>query len=290
VGIGQPPKEKSTMLMGEKIAGEKIEQSVNTSFPIPAGCYAETVTEVQHYTERLFRFRMTRPDGFRFRSGEFVMIGLPNAEKPVFRAYSISSPSWDEELEFFSIKVPNGPLTEHLQRIEPGDTVLMKKKPTGTLVIDALLPGKRLWLFSTGTGIAPFASVIRDPETYEKFDEIILTQTCRQVAELDYGHELVKQIAEDELLSEIVDGKLRYYASATREDFSCTGRITDLMTSGKLFEDLGVPPICPEDDRGMICGSMDMIKDTKAVLEGFGLAEGANNAPNTFVVERAFVG
>lgn len=272
------------------LMGEKIEQAADAPVVIPAGCYAETVTEVQHYTPRLFRFRMTRPDGFRFRSGEFVMIGLPNAEKPVFRAYSISSPSWDEQLEFFSIKVPNGPLTEHLQRIQPGDTVLMKKKPTGTLVIDALLPGKRLWLFSTGTGIAPFASVIRDPETYEKFDEVILTQTCRQVAELDYGHELVKQIAEDELLSEIVDGKLRFYASATREDFPCKGRITDLMTSGKLFEDLGVPPISPEHDRGMICGSMDMIKDTKAVLEGFGLEEGANNAPNTFVVERAFVG
>jgi ferredoxin--NADP+ reductase len=218
-----------------------------------------------------------------------VVIGLPNAEKPVFRAYSIASPSWDEELEFFSIKVPGGPLTEHLQRIQVGDTVLMKKKPTGTLVMDALLPGKRLWLFSTGTGIAPFASVIRDPETYEKFDEVILTQGCREVAELDYGHELMREIEEDEILSEITGGKLRYYASTTREDSECMGRITDSMISGKLFEDLGVPPICPDTDRGMICGSMAMLKDTKAILEGFGLEEGANNAPNTFVVERAFV-
>lgn len=271
------------------LMGEKIEQAAQTPFPVPGGCYAETVTEVQHYTERLFRFRMTRPEGFRFRSGEFVMIGLPNAEKPVFRAYSISSPSWDDELEFFSIKVPGGPLTEHLQRIQPGDIVLMKKKPTGTLVIDALLPGKRLWLFSTGTGIAPFASIIRDPETYEKFDEVILVQTCRKVAELDYGHELMAQIAEDDLLGEFTAGKLRYYASATREEFSQQGRLTDLITSGKLFEDLGVPPIGPENDRGMICGSMDMLKDTKAILEDFGLEEGANNAPNTFVVERAFV-
>ncbi|MEM8878167.1 MAG: ferredoxin--NADP reductase [Pseudomonadota bacterium] len=271
------------------LMGENIEQAAETPFPIPASCYAETVTEVQHYTDRLFRFRMTRPDGFRFRSGEFVMIGLPNAEKPVFRAYSIASPSWDEELEFFSIKVPDGPLTEHLQRIKPGDIVLMKKKATGTLVMDALLPGKRLWLFSTGTGIAPFASVIRDPETYEKFEDVILVQTCRKVAELDYGHELMKQIAEDELLSEFTAGKLRFYASATREDFQCMDRLTDLMTSGKLFADLGVPPISPEADRGMICGSMDMIKETKAILESFGLEEGANNAPNTYVVERAFV-
>lgn len=257
-------------------------------FPTPAGVFAQTVTEVQHYTDRLFRFRMTRPDTFRFRSGEFVMIGLPNAEKPVFRAYSIASPSWDEELEFYSIKVPGGPLTKHLQKIKEGDTVLMRKKPTGTLVNDALLPGKRLWMFSTGTGFAPFASLIRDPETYEKFEEVIVTHTCREVAELTYSHELVATVKDDPLCSEFAGG-LRLYATATREDYPQMGRITDLMNSGKVFDDLGVSPICLEIDRGMICGSMGMLKDTKATLERFGLVEGSNSKPDTFVVERAFV-
>ena len=222
-----------------------------TDFPIPAGVFAQTVTEVQHYTDSLFRFRMTRPDTFRFRSGEFVMIGLPNAEKPVFRAYSVASPNWDEELEFYSIKVPGGPLTEHLQKIKEGDTVLMRKKPTGTLVNDALLPGKRLWMFSTGTGFAPFASLIRDPETYEKFEEVIVTHTCREEAELAYSQELVAPVKDDPLCGEFAAG-LHLYATVTREDFPFKGRITDLMASGKVFDDLGVPPIHPETDRGMI--------------------------------------
>src|SRR5690606_6860237 len=177
-----------------------IEAADRLEFPIPAGVYAERVVSVKHYTDRLFSFRITRPQSFRFRSGEFVMIGLPNAEKPVFRAYSIASPSWDEELEFFSIKVPDGPLTQHLQKIRPGDTVLMRQKATGTLVLDALTPGKRLWMISTGTGIAPFASLTRDPETYEKFEEVILTHTCRDVGELTYGHELAKALVEDPLI------------------------------------------------------------------------------------------
>lgn len=262
---------------------------VQPAFPIPANVFAETVTEVQHYTDRLFKFRITRPASFRFRSGEFVMIGLPNAERPVYRAYSVASPSWDEEVEFYSIKVPDGPLTEHLQKIKVGDTVLMRKKPTGTLVNDALLPGKRLYMFSTGTGIAPFASLIRDPETYEKFDQVILTHTCREIAELKYGEELAELCKSDPLIGEFAAEKLIHYTSVTREPFPRTGRITDLMTSGKLFEDLGVPPICPENDRGMICGSMAMINDTKAVLESFGLEEGSNARPSTYVVERAFV-
>lgn len=265
-----------------------LEKVHETEFPIPAGVFAETVTSVEHYTDRLFRFRITRPASFRFRSGEFVMIGLPNAEKPVFRAYSIASPSWDEELEFYSIKVPGGPLTEHLQKIRVGDTVLMRKKPTGTLVNDALLPGKRLWMFSTGTGIAPFASLIRDPETYEKFEEVILTHTCREVAELTYGQTLVASLKDDPLCGEFAQG-LRLYATTTREDYPTMGRITDLMTSGKVFADLDVPQINPETDRGMICGSMEMLRDTKSVLESFGLVEGSNNRPDTFVVERAFV-
>lgn len=257
---------------------------------IPAGVYAETVLSVTHYTDRLFRFTMTRPDGFRFRSGEFAMIGLMVEGKPVFRAYSIASPAWAEELEFFSIKVPNGPLTSHLQLIKPGDQVLMRKKPTGTLVLDALTPGKRLYMFSTGTGIAPFASLIRDPETYEKFDEVILTHTTREISELKYGFDLIHEIQNDELLQEVVGDKLRHYATVTREDFEYRGRITDLISSGKLFTDLGVPPIDPAVDRGMICGSSAMLKDTKELLEKAGLNEGANSKPAEFVIERAFVG
>jgi len=258
-------------------------------FPVPAGCYALTVRDVQHYTDTLFRFRLTRPQEFRFRSGEFVMIGLPNADKPVFRAYSVASPAWDEELEFYSIKVPNGPLTEHLQKIQPGDTVLMRKKATGTLVNDALLPGKRVWMFSTGTGIAPFASLIRDPETYEKFDQIILTHGCRTVAELKYGEDLVAALQSDPLIGELVDGKLFHYTTVTREDFARQGRLTDLIASGKLFDDLGLPRMNPEEDRGMICGSMAMLKDIKDLCLSHGLEEGANNKPAQFVVERAFV-
>jgi ferredoxin--NADP+ reductase len=256
---------------------------------LPANTFAETVTQVEHFTDRLFRFRMTRPQSFRFRSGEFVMIGLPGLAKPIYRAYSIASPAWDEELEFFSIKVPNGPLTEYLQKIKVGDTVLMKNKPTGTLVLDALLPGKRLYMFSTGTGIAPFASLIRDPETYEKFDEVILTHTCREVAELQYGQTLFTLTQEDPLVGEFTAGRLRHYATTTQEPSAYMGRITDLMRSGKVFGDLGTPPISSETDRGMICGSMAMLRETKEILQDFGLVEGANSAPGTFVVERAFV-
>ncbi|MFO7856881.1 MAG: ferredoxin--NADP reductase [Paracoccaceae bacterium] len=256
---------------------------------VPNGVFSETVLEVRHYTDRLFKFRLTRPPSFRFRSGEFVMIGLPGP-KPVWRAYSIASPAWDEELEFFSIKVPDGPLTAKLQKIAPGDKVWFRKKPTGTLVNDALLPGRRLWMFSTGTGIAPFASLIRDPETYEKFGEVILTHTCREVAELAYGEEVVAAAKADPLVGEEASAQLRHFTSVTREDFPRRGRITDLMADGRLFGMLGVPPIGPEEDRGMICGSMEMLKDTKALLEGFGLEEGSNSQPRTFVVERAFVG
>jgi ferredoxin/flavodoxin---NADP+ reductase len=264
------------------------QQSASNQFAIPAGVYAETVTQVTHYTDRLFRFRITRPPSFRFRSGEFVMIGLPNAEKPVFRAYSIASPSWDEEVEFYSIKVPDGPLTEHLQKIRVGDTVLMRKKSTGTLVNDALLPGKRLYMFATGTGIAPFASLIRDPETYQKFAEVILCHCCRTVAELSYGKALVASLADDPIVGDCA-AQLTHYTTTTREDYPFQGRLTDLMASGKMFTDLGLPPISPAEDRGMICGSMEMLRDVKSALEGFGLEEGSNNRPATFVVERAFV-
>lgn len=265
-----------------KLGGQPI------AYEIPVNAFAQTVTEIKHYTDHLFKFRMTRPESLRFRSGEFVMIGLPNAPKPVFRAYSIASPFWDEELEFFSIKVPNGPLTEHLQKIQLGDTVLMRKKSTGTLVLDALLPGKRLFLLSTGTGIAPFASIIRDPETYEKFAQVILVQTTRQKAELAYGHEVVLALKEDPLIGEFAN-QLTFFGLTTREKSEHMGRITDLMNSGKFFSDTSLPPINPSDDRVMICGSMAMLKDTAAMCRNFGLEEGANNAPATYVVERAFV-
>lgn len=258
-------------------------------FPIPEGVHAETVTDVRHYTDGLFRFNVTRPQSFRFRSGEFVMLGLPNAERPVFRAYSITSPSWDETLGFYSIKVPDGPLTRHLQKIVPGDTVLLRKKPTGTLVLDALLPGKRLYLFATGTGIAPFASLIRDPETYEKFDHVILTNTCRTTEELAYGDELIDHVLHDPLVGEFAGGRLSYYSSVTREPYIRTGRITALISSGKLFGDLGLSPLDPEEDRVMICGSMGMLKETKGLCEQMGLVEGSNAAPGSVVVERAFV-
>lgn len=257
-------------------------------FAIPEGVFAETVVSVKHYTDRLFKFRITRPPSFRFRSGEFVMIGLPNAEKPVYRAYSMASPSWDDELEFFSIKVPGGPLTEHLQKIQPGDIVLMRKKPTGTLVNDALIGGKRLYLFATGTGIAPFASLIRDPETYEKFEEIVLVHTCRLVAELAYGEELVAGLKDDPLVGEFAD-RLHHVKSATREAFECCDRITTMIENGTLFEKVGAPPLDPATDRVMICGSMDMLRDVKVLCEKAGLVEGSNAAPATYVVERAFV-
>ncbi len=252
---------------------------------------AQTVTSVTHWTDRLFSFRVTRPQSLRFRSGEFVMIGLMGENgKPLLRAYSIASPSWDEELEFYSIKVQDGPLTSKLQHIEPGDQIILRPKPVGTLVLDALLPGKRLWFFATGTGLAPFASLMRDPETYERYDQVIMMHTCRDVAELDYGRQLVESLPEDPLIGEFVAGKLRYYPTTTREDSAQMGRITDNLTSGKVFADLGIPPISPDTDRGMVCGSLAFNTDMKQVLEGFGLREGANSDPAEYVVEKAFVG
>lgn len=259
-------------------------------FPIPAGVHAETILSVRHYTDRLFSFRTTRPQSFRFRSGEFAMIGLPNAEKPVYRAYSIASPSWDEELEFFSIKVENGPLTQHLQKIQPGDTLLLRPKSTGTLVLDALTPGRRLWMLSTGTGIAPFASIARDPETYEKFDQVILTHTCRDVGELAYGLELAENIAGDPLIGEFAKDHFIHYATTTRAPYERMGRITGKIADGSLFADLGTEPFDPTVDRIMICGSIEMTRELKAIAESYGLTEGANNKPAEFVIERAFVG
>src|SRR6056297_936467 len=260
---------------------------------------AQTVTEVKHWTDRLFSFSVTRPASLRFRSGEFVMIGLMQTDektgrdKPLLRAYSIASPSWDDELEFYSIKVQDGPLTSRLQHIEPGDEIILRPKPVGTLVHDALLPGKRLWLFATGTGIAPFASLLRDPQTFEDYEEVILTHTCREVGELQYGKELIADIRSDEMLAELMgDGfhkKLRYYPTTTREDSAKMGRITDLMRSGDVFADLDVPEPNPENDRAMVCGNLAFNLEIKDMLEAYGLEEGANSDPKQYVVEKAFL-
>jgi ferredoxin--NADP+ reductase len=252
---------------------------------------AQTVTEVKHWTDRLFSFRVTRPQSLRFRSGEFVMIGLMGDNgKPLLRAYSIASPAWDEELEFYSIKVPDGPLTSKLQHIQPGDEIILRPKPVGTLVHDALLPGKRLWFLATGTGLAPFASLMREPETYEKYDQVIMMHTCREVAELEYGRQLVESLKDDPLIGELVGDKLVYYPTTTREPFHRMGRVTDNLSSGKVFADLNLPPMNPVEDRAMVCGSLAFNVDVKAILEGFGLREGANSEPKEFVVEKAFVG
>ena len=252
---------------------------------------AAKVTSVTHWTDRLFSFRVERPRSLRFRSGEFVMIGLlGDTGKPLLRAYSIASPAWDEELEFYSIKVPDGPLTSKLQHIKVGDEIILRPKPVGTLVHDALLPGKRLWFLATGTGIAPFASLMREPETYEKYDQVIMMHTCRVVAELEYGRQLVESLKDDPLIGELVGDKLLYYPTTTREPFDRMGRVTDNLTSGKVFADLGLPPMSREDDRAMVCGSLAFNKDVMAVLEGFGLREGANSDPQEYVVEKAFVG
>ncbi len=252
---------------------------------------AQTVTSVTHYTDRLFAFRCTRPRSLRFRSGEFVMIGLMGENgKPLLRAYSIASPSWDDELEFYSIKVPDGPLPSRLQHIRPGEQIILRPKPVGTLVLDALLPGKRLWMLATGTGIAPFAALLRDPETWEKFEQVIVMHTCRETEELTYGRDLITALPEDPLIGELVEGKLHYYPTTTRAPTPQMGRITDNIATGKVFADLGIPPLDPATDRAMVCGSLAFNLDVKAILEGAGLREGANSEPAEYVVEKAFVG
>ncbi|MHA6287567.1 ferredoxin--NADP reductase [Maricaulis sp. CAU 1757] len=262
----------------------------NTISAKPGPWSVETVLSVKHYTDRLFQFRITRPSTFRFRSGEFVMIGLPKEDgKPLLRAYSVASPFWDEALDFYSIKVADGPLTSRLQHIQPGDELLLGKKPTGTLVLDALKPGKRLYMVSTGTGIAPFASLIRDPETYDKFDEVILTHTCRQVAELAYGNDLVDAVKDDELIGEMAREKLVHFTSVTRDDGPVKGRVTDMIRSGELSTRLGVPALDPAVDRVMICGSDGLLKDVKTICLEHGFVEGSNAAPADFVIEKAFV-
>jgi ferredoxin--NADP+ reductase len=216
------------------------------------------------------------------------MIGLRVDNKPLLRAYSIASANYEEHLEFFSIKVPDGPLTSRLQHIKPGDTVIVGRKPTGTLLIDYLLPGQRLYLLATGTGLAPYLSIVRDPQTYERFEEVVVVHGVREVAELAYRDLFTDELPAHEFLGEMVSGKLRYYPTVTREPFEHQGRITDLIESGKLFEDLGVPPLDREIDRVMICGSPAMLRDLKGMFEARQFKEGNTSTPGDFVIERAF--
>lgn len=257
--------------------------------PLPANVHSVRVLSVQHYTDRLFSFTCERPSSFRFRSGEFVMIGLMNGERPLLRAYSIASPAWDDTLSFYSIIVPDGPLTSRLQDIQPGDEVLIGRKPTGTLILDALVPGRRLFMLSTGTGFAPFASLIRDPETYERFGEVVVTHTCRTARELRYGHEAAAAALADPLVGDDAQAKLRHVTTLTREPHPLHGRITTLIESNVLFDTLGEAPFDPEHDRIMICGSTAMLHDLKAIAEARGFVEGSTHRPGSFVIERAFV-
>jgi ferredoxin/flavodoxin---NADP+ reductase len=256
---------------------------------IPPAWFGETVTAVHHWTPRLFSFRCTRDPALRFTAGQFAMIGLLVDGKPLVRAYSMVSPPWEDSLEFLSIKVPDGPLTSRLQHIRPGDTVLIGRKPVGTLLADNLLPGRTLYCCATGTGLAPFLSLLRDPDTLERFPTIVLAHAVREVAELAYRDLLARDLAADPVLGELVAGRLRYRPSVTREAFATPGRITDALASGALEAGLGLPPLDPAQDRVMICGSEAFNADMKMLLERRGFIEGSNHAPGSYVLEKAFV-
>lgn len=251
--------------------------------------YVERVTHVQHWTESLFTLRTTRDPGFRFTSGQFVMLGLEVEGKPLLRAYSIASPYYADELEFYSIKVANGPLTSRLMNIKVGDDILIGKKPTGTLILDGLRPGRTLYMLGTGTGLAPWLSLVRDPEVYERFDKVVVTHTVREVRDLNYREFLSHDLPNDPDLGELVAPKLIYYPSVTREPFVHQGRITDLIESGQLFKDIGLPPLDPSQDRLMLCGGPSVLADLKAQLLARGFEEGSVATPGDFVLERAFV-
>ncbi|HSC69493.1 MAG TPA: ferredoxin--NADP reductase [Cellvibrio sp.] len=250
----------------------------------------QKVLSVTHWNDSLFSFTTTRDESFRFENGQFVMIGLTVNDKPLLRAYSIASPNYEEHLEFFSIKVPNGPLTSHLQHIKVGDSILVGRKPTGTLLLSDLNPGKNLFLLSTGTGLAPFISLIQDPETYEKFEKVIVVHGVRKVDDLAYRDFITKDLLNNEFLGDDVKAKLIYYPTVTREPFENQGRLTDLLENGKLLSDIGLPPLNPETDRAMLCGSPGMLDDTCKILDARGLKVSPRiGIAGDYVIERAFV-
>lgn len=251
----------------------------------------ERVLHVHHWNDTLFSFRTTRDPALRFRNGHFVMIGLPTAEgRPLMRAYSVASANHAEHLEFFSIKVPNGPLTSRLQHLQPGDEVIVGRKPSGSLLIDDLRPGRNLFLLSTGTGLAPFMSIIQDPETYERFEKIVLIHGVRQVSELAYADFIQRELPQDELLGEMVAPKLLYYPTVTREAFHHQGRLTELLDNGTICSELGLPPLDPAVDRAMICGSAAMLKDCCTLLDARGFQISPRQGElGDYVIERAFV-
>jgi len=254
-----------------------------------AEVHTETVTDVHHWSDRLFTIKTTRDPSLRFRNGEFAMIGIEVDGKPLMRAYSMASSNYEDYLEFYSIKVPDGPLTSRLQHIKVGDKLIVSKKPTGTLLWDHMRPGKHLYMLSTGTGLAPFLSIIKDPEVYENFEKVILVHGCRYINELTYEQLITRELRDNEYFGDEVEKKLIYYPAVTREPFKNYGRINELIESGKLMEDISLPPINPEDDRFMLCGSPAMLKTLSAMLKDAGFQETRKSDFREFVVERAFV-
>ena len=254
-----------------------------------AKAHTETVTEVHHWSDRLFTIKTTRDPSLRFRNGEFAMIGIEVDGKPLMRAYSMASSNYEDHLEFYSIKVQDGPLTSRLQHIKVGDELLVSKKPTGTLLWDHLRPGKHLYLLSTGTGLAPFLSIIKDPEIYENFEKVILVHGCRYINELTYEQLITHELQNNEYFGDEVKQKLIYYPAVTREPYKNYGRITTLLESGKLLEDIGQPPLNVEDDRFMLCGSPSMLKSLTSILDDRGFTETRKSDYREYVIERAFV-
>lgn len=250
----------------------------------------EKVLSVHHWNESLFSFKTTRDMALRFDNGQFVMIGLPGEDRPITRAFSIASPNYEEYLEFFSIKVPGGPLTSRLQHLQPGDPVLVSRKPTGTLILNDLLPGRNLYLLATGTGLAPFLSIIQHPDAYERFEHVVLIHGVRRVSDLAYADFITGELAQHEYLGEWVREKLVYYPTVTREPFRNQGRLTELIANGKLFADTGLPALDPQQDRAMLCGGPAMLEDTTALLDSLGFVVSPRiGVPGQYVIERAFV-
>ena len=251
--------------------------------------HEERVLSVHHWTDRLFSFRTTRAPSFRFRSGQFVMMGLNGDKKPLLRAYSLASAPYVDELEFFSIKVPNGPLTSRLQHLREGDEVLIGRKPTGTLVLDNLRPGRTLFLLGTGTGLAPFLSIVKDPEAYERFERVVVAHGVRWIKDLAYSDYIANELPGDELIGELTRERLVYYPTVTREPFRNEGRLSLALTTNRLTDAIGLPPIDPSRDRFMLCGSTAMLADLRAILDAKGFEEGNHGEPGDYVIEKAFV-